>query len=66
MHMNLFVLDLMPVTLRRLDAMSKLGSMTICILAIFSCFKEMTLVSPNAIKVVSEILKLLLLPLNSR
>ena len=66
MHMNLFVLDLMPVTLRRLDAMSKLGSMPICILAIFSCFKEVTLVSPNAIKVVSEILKLLLLPLNSK
>ena len=66
MRINLFLLDVMPVTLRRLDTMSKLGSMAICILAIFSCFKEMTLVSPNAIKVVSEILKLLLLPLNSR
>ena len=66
MRMNLFVLDVMPGTLRRLDAMSKLGSMRICILAIFSCFKEMALVSPDAIKVVSEILALILLPLNSR
>lgn len=51
--------------LRRLDAMSKLGSMRICILAIFSYFKDMTLVSPDAMKVVSEILTLLLVPLNS-
>ena len=66
MRMNLFVLDVMPVMLRRLDAMSKLGSMRICILAIFSCFKDMTLVSPDAMKFVSEILALLLVPLNSR
>ena len=55
MRMNLFVLDVMLVKLRRLDAMSKLGSMRIFILAIFSCFKEMTLVSPDPMKVVSEI-----------
>ena len=68
LRFNLNVLNVMPIKLTRLAVISKLILRSICLLTkshmFFNTLQKMTRISPSAMKIVSKLLTLLLLPLD--